>query len=91
MRLLSGIDGAPVIDVGEELDKLAAQISHTVQWSDCLQGCIEAGASAFLELGPGRALAKMAGHAYPDIPARSLEEFVTFDGVSAWLANVRER
>ena len=71
MRVLSGIDGAPVIDVRAGLDKLAAQISHTVQWSDCLQGCIEAGARLFLELGPGRALARMAGDAYPARPEAS--------------------
>lgn len=31
-RLLSGIDGAPVIRVDAGLDKLAAQISQTAQW-----------------------------------------------------------
>ena len=34
---------------------------------------VEAGAVAFLELGPGRALAEMAASAYPAIPARSIE------------------
>src|SRR5262249_14424706 len=52
-RLLSGIDAAPVIDVKTGLDKLAAQISHTVQWADCLQACVESEATVFLELGPG--------------------------------------
>jgi [acyl-carrier-protein] S-malonyltransferase len=68
------------------LDKLAAQISHTVQWAACLEGYVEAGASAFLELGQGRALAEMASGTYPDIPARSLEDFRTLQGVQAWLA-----
>jgi [acyl-carrier-protein] S-malonyltransferase len=90
MRVLSGIDGAPVIDVRAGVDKLAAQISHTVQWSDCLQGCVEAGASVFLELGPGRALAKMAGDAYPAVPARSVEEFRTFEGAAAWIRKCAE-
>jgi [acyl-carrier-protein] S-malonyltransferase len=36
-RLLSGIDGAPVIRIDSGLDKLAAQISQTVQWAGCLQ------------------------------------------------------
>ena len=84
-RLLSGIDGAPVVEVGNGLDKLAAQISHTVHWADCLQGCIESGATAVLELGPGRALADMAAGTYPDIPARSLEDFRTLAGVRDWL------
>ena len=86
-RLLSGIDGATVIQIEPGLDKLAAQISQTVRWADCLQACIEAGASAFLELGPGRALCEMAAGAYPDVPARSLEDFRTLEGARAWIAS----
>jgi [acyl-carrier-protein] S-malonyltransferase len=88
VRLFSGIDGCSVVDVPVGMDKLAEQISHTVQWAACLQGCVEAGASAFLELGPGRALCEMATSAYPDIPARSLEDFRTLQGVRTWLARL---
>ncbi len=85
-RVLSGIDGSPVIQVDAGLDKLATQISQTVQWSACLQGCVEGGATAFLELGPGPALSKMAAGAYPGLSARALDDFRTLDGVRAWLA-----
>lgn len=86
IRLLSGIDGAAVRDVRAGLDKLAAQVSHTVQWAACLDSAVEAGATLFLELGPGRALAEMAAAAHPGIPARSLDDFATLAGVRAWLA-----
>jgi [acyl-carrier-protein] S-malonyltransferase len=86
-RILSGIDGAPVISVENGLDKLAAQISQTVQWSNCLQGCIEAGATAFLEFGPGRALSAMVADTWRDLPARSLDDFRSLQGVRAWLAH----
>jgi [acyl-carrier-protein] S-malonyltransferase len=85
MRLLSGIDAAPVIDVKAGLDKLAAQISQTVQWADCLQACIESEATVFLEFGPGPALSEMAAGAYRNVPARSLDDFRTLGGVRAWL------
>jgi [acyl-carrier-protein] S-malonyltransferase len=85
-RLLSGIDGAPVLQVEAGLDKLAAQISQTVQWADCLQGCLEGGATAFLELGPGPALSEMLAHAYRDVATRSLDDFRTLQGARAWLA-----
>lgn len=88
VRLLSGIDGLPVVDVAEGMDKLAAQISHTVAWRDCLQGCVEAGVSAFLELGPGKALGEMGAGAFPGIPARSLEEFRTLQGARDWLSRL---
>ncbi len=84
-RLLSGIDGAPVLDIRTGLDKLAAQVSQTIQWSDCLAGCVEAGATAFLECGPGRALAEMAASAYPRLPSRSLDDFRSLEGVRDWL------
>lgn len=90
-RLLSGIDGSPVIDVKAGLDKLAAQISQTVQWADCLQGCLEAGATNFLELGPGRALSEMLASAHPDVSTRSLEDFKTLQGARAWLAHHANR
>jgi len=88
VRLLSGIDGSSVLDIPAGLDKLAEQISHTVQWAACMEGCVEAGASTFLELGPGRALSEMAASAYPDIPARSLEDFRTLQGARTWLTRL---
>src|SRR4029077_18284327 len=59
VRLFSGIDGTAVLDAAAGKKKLSEQISHTVQWAACLQGCLEGGASAFLELGPGSALSNM--------------------------------
>ncbi|MBR0859972.1 acyltransferase domain-containing protein [Bradyrhizobium liaoningense] len=85
-RILSGIDGAPVVSAEVGLDKLAAQISQTVQWANCLQGCLEAGATAFLELGPGHALSRMAAGIWSDLPVRSLDDFRSLQGVRAWLA-----
>ena len=85
-RLLSGVDGSPVIDAEVGLDKLAAQISTTVQWADCVQGCVEAGATVFLELGHGRALSAMTAGAYREVAARCLDDFKTLQGARTWLA-----
>ncbi|RKU02157.1 malonate decarboxylase subunit epsilon [Burkholderia sp. Nafp2/4-1b] len=87
-RLFAGIDGASVLDIDMGLDKLARQIAEPVEWAACLAACVEAGATAFLELGPGRALAEMAGGAYPALPARSVADFRSVDGVASWLARV---
>ncbi len=86
VRLFSGVDAAAVLNVKESQAKLAAQISHSIDWAGCLEACVEAGAVAFLELGPGRALAAMASEAYPNLPARSLEDFRSLAGARAWLA-----
>ena len=85
-RLLSGIDGATVVHVDAGLDKLAAQISQTVQWAGCLRACMEAGATALLELGPGHALSQMVASAWRDVPTRSLDDFRSFQGARSWLA-----
>jgi len=87
IRLLSGIDGASVLDVELGIAKLARQISQTVNWGSCLQSCVEAGATCFLELGPGDALSKMARDAYSDIPSRSLDDFRSMAGAQAWIAS----
>lgn len=86
-RLLSGVDGATVLSAEAGLDKLAAQISQTVEWASCLQSCVEAGAAAFLELGPGHALSSMIAGISRDIPARSMEDFKTLEGACNWLAH----
>jgi [acyl-carrier-protein] S-malonyltransferase len=87
VRILSGVDGAPVVSMDTGLDKLSAQVSQTVEWASFLQGCIEAGATAFLELGPGQALSRMVSGVWHDMPTRSLEDFRTLQGARAWLAH----
>ncbi len=87
IRLIGGVDAAPVLDLQAGLDKLADQISQTIDWAACLEACVEAGVDRFFELGPGRALTNMASDAYPQINARSLEDFRNLDGARAWLAH----
>lgn len=84
-RLLSGIDGAAVLDIGEGLDKLARQVAQTVDWAACLEACRAFGATRALELGPGDALARMMGGVIGDRDSRGMSEFRTLDGVLRWL------
>jgi [acyl-carrier-protein] S-malonyltransferase len=91
VRLFSGIDGTAVLHTAAGENKLAEQISHTVEWADCLESCLEAGASAFLELGPGAALSNMSASAYPNIPSRSLDDFRTIQGVASWVTRFGSR
>ena len=58
VRLLSGIDGNAVFSAAG-LDKLADQVSSTVEWVACMDACREAGIAKAVELGPGAALAHM--------------------------------
>ena len=85
-RLLSGIDGAPVFDIDEGLGKLARQIAQAVDWAACMEECRSAGAVRALELGPGRALARLMGGVLGERDSRSIADFQTIDGVVRWAA-----
>jgi [acyl-carrier-protein] S-malonyltransferase len=87
-RLLSGIDGETVLDIETGIDKLARQISTTIDWAACLESCRSAGAVAALELGPGTTLSRMASTLFPDGRARSVEEFRSLAGLRTWLQRV---
>lgn len=83
--VLAGIDGAPVSTPAAAITALSAQISTTVDWAACMQAAYEMGARVFLELGPGSALTRMISEAYPEVAARSLEDFRSLAGVRAWI------
>jgi [acyl-carrier-protein] S-malonyltransferase len=67
-RLLSGIDGDTIHDMETGIDKLARQISTTIDWAACLESCRSAGAEAAVELGPGTALRSYGVGAVPRWP-----------------------
>jgi [acyl-carrier-protein] S-malonyltransferase len=64
---------------------LGDQLHHTVDWMGCMLSIAERGVRCVLEVGPGRALARMWCEQHPEIPARSLEDFANADGAAAWL------
>ncbi|MDE4909734.1 acyltransferase domain-containing protein [Methylobacterium sp. 092160098-2] len=85
-RLVSGLDGSAVFRDADGREKLALQISRTIDWAACLEACREYGADRVLELGPGHALATMARAALPAARVHAVEEFRSLSGVTDWLA-----
>jgi len=84
--VVAGIDAAWVVRRETAIDKLAQQLDRTIEWSGCLDMLYERGCRVFLELGPGRALARMAQARFADADARSVEDFRSLEGVSSWLS-----
>ncbi len=84
--VVAGIDGAWVVRRETAIEKLAQQLDRTIEWGTCLDMLYERGCRVFLELGPGRALARMTQARFADADARSVDEFRSLDGVSSWLA-----
>ena len=90
-KVLGAMDGRPAMLAAQALDALAEQISHTMDWAACLQAVRERQPDAVLEIGPGRAMARMWNGVYPDIPARSVDDFRSPAGVQQWFENVSPR
>lgn len=84
--VVAGIDAAWVVRRETAIEKLALQLDHTIEWANCLDVLYERGCRVFLELGPGRALARMTQARFSDVDARAVDDFRSLDGVSAWLA-----
>jgi [acyl-carrier-protein] S-malonyltransferase len=85
VRLISGTDGMPVRRITEGLAKLAAQVSTTIDWAGCMDTCRAARPARVLELGPGDALARISVDLAPGIPARSVTDFRTIEGLRRWI------
>jgi [acyl-carrier-protein] S-malonyltransferase len=86
MQLLSGLDGDAVRDPGCGSEALSRQIRARIDWAGCLTACREAGTSHALELGPGRALSRMADRVFPPGNSRSADDFRTLSGLRSWLS-----
>ncbi|MCP1673414.1 [acyl-carrier-protein] S-malonyltransferase [Natronocella acetinitrilica] len=82
--VLSGLDGRPVREKPVMVSLLSRQIGERLDWGRCLECVVEHGATAVLEIGPGRALARMVQGRFPHVPARSFEDFRSAAGAARW-------
>lgn len=64
---------------------LALQIAQPVQWSACMDSLYSRQVKCVLEVGPGAALARMWNQRFPDVPARSADEFRSVSAIGDWV------
>lgn len=64
---------------------LSQQLASTVQWSSCMEAMAERKVSCVIEIGAGSALGRMWNDRYPEIPARSLDDFQQLQGALDWV------
>jgi [acyl-carrier-protein] S-malonyltransferase len=83
--VVAGIDAAWVVRRETVIEKLAQQLDRTIEWGACMDTLYERGCRVFLELGPGRALARMTQARFADADARSVDDFRSLEGVSSWM------
>lgn len=83
--VLAGINASIVRTSDEVTDTLSRQLAMTLEWQRCLEIAVERGVTCFLELGPGRALSRIAAELFPEIPAHAAEEFRSVEGIARWV------
>lgn len=66
-------------------EALARQIAETVRWDECLESVAAQRVEAVLEIGAGDALSRMWRERFPEVPARSADEFRTSRAIASWL------
>ena len=64
---------------------LAEQIDHTVHWDACMDAVAERGVRCVLEVGPGNTLARLWNERFPELQARSADEFRSAAAVARWV------
>lgn len=66
-------------------EALARQIATTVRWDVCMDQLAQRLPRCLLEIGGGQSLARLWQQRYPQIPARSADEFHSSQGVIDWV------
>jgi [acyl-carrier-protein] S-malonyltransferase len=74
-----------VRDASQAGRALAEQIATTVHWDDCMEDIRTRGPECVLEVGPGQALARMWNQRFPDVPARSCDDFRSASAICEWV------
>ncbi len=64
---------------------LVWQIAHTLRWSTYMDLIHARRIRCVLEVGPASALARMWNERFPDVPARSVDEFRSLSAVVTWV------
>jgi [acyl-carrier-protein] S-malonyltransferase len=82
---LLGYTGDRIATGGQAGRALALQTAHTVRWGACLDHIRARQVGCVLEIGPGAALARMWNDRYPDVPARSADEFRSASAIVNWV------
>jgi [acyl-carrier-protein] S-malonyltransferase len=83
--LVCNLGGLALRQPADLQQALAAQIDHTVRWSDCLDALAERGVRCVLEVGPGTTLSRLWAERGGSVPARSVDEFRSPTAVARWV------
>ncbi|HWE85938.1 MAG TPA: ACP S-malonyltransferase [Terracidiphilus sp.] len=75
----ANVTGALVRTAAEAKDALTRQVTGAVRWVDCVQALIGAGATTFIEVGPGKVLTGLMKQIDPAQKAMNVEDGVSLE------------
>jgi len=81
----ANVTGALVSSAAAAQDALTRQVTGTVRWVDCAQALIAAGATAFVEVGPGKVLCGLLRQIDPAQIALNVEDTASLEKTLAKL------
>ena len=70
--------------------RLAAQLCTTVRWDECMDGIRSRDIRCVIEVGAGRSLARLWNERYPEVQARSCDDFRSAKAVTRWIERTSE-
>ncbi|HEY2994820.1 MAG TPA: ACP S-malonyltransferase [Methylomirabilota bacterium] len=87
--VVRNVDGGVTRKAADVVPFLLRQVASPVRWTACVQALAAEGATAFVEVGPGRVLSGLARRIVEDAPALSIEDPAGLDKALAALAAAR--
>jgi len=84
----ANVTGGLVTTADAARDALIRQVTGTVRWVDCVQALIAAGATVFIEVGPGKVLSGLLRQIDPAQKALNVEDIASLEKTLAELKTV---
>ncbi len=83
---VTNVTGDFVKDSGEVKDLLAAQVSNSVKWIQCVEAMLADGVDTFIEIGPGRTLSSFVKKINKEVTVVNVDKYADLDKVKELLA-----
>ena len=75
----ANVTGGLVSTAAAARDALIRQVTGTVRWVDCAQALVSAGATVFIEVGPGKVLSNLMGQIDPAQKALNVDDAASLE------------
>jgi [acyl-carrier-protein] S-malonyltransferase len=86
VRIVRNVDGGVTTAADEVKPFLVQQVASPVRWTDCVERLQREGATAFLEVGPGRVLTGLLKRILDGVRGHAVEDAASLDRAVAALA-----